>query len=159
VGVLIEKYNLDDPIISDEIGLFTNQELGELYKDLINKGNQSLQSALEVGATIEDLDIYDLEKAMEETSNEDIVKVYTNLRNGSENHMRAFVKQLESNGGTYEAQYISSERLMEILSGENKNKAKHNQPQNNNMDDKQNYLNEVRVKSVDLEEPSFFTRV
>ncbi|MEO2154237.1 MAG: DUF2202 domain-containing protein [Nanoarchaeota archaeon] len=64
VKVLIEKYNLEDPVeeTGDEIGKFENPELEKLYNELVEKGSQSIKDALEVGATIEDLDIYDLEK-------------------------------------------------------------------------------------------------
>ena len=125
VKVLLDKYNLTDPITNDSIGVFTDENLQKLYNDLVAQGSDSLVDALRVGATIEDVDIYDLENAMSETENADIIEVYTKLRNGSENHMRAFHRELQANGVGYEAQYISSDRLEEILAGENKNKMAH----------------------------------
>ncbi len=123
VKVLLDKYNLNDPIVNDIRGEFTDETLQNLYNDLIAQGNKSPLDALKVGATIEDVDIYDLENAMAETENADIINIYTKLRNASENHMRAFYKQIQANGSDYEAQYITDDRLEEILSAENRNHA------------------------------------
>jgi hypothetical protein len=68
-----------------------------------------------VGATIEDLDIHDLDQALAATDNDDFRIVYRNLQEGSRNHMRAFVGQLEVLGETYVAQYIGAAALAEIL--------------------------------------------
>ncbi|MCK4796297.1 MAG: DUF2202 domain-containing protein, partial [Spirochaetes bacterium] len=38
-----------------------------------------------------------------------------NLEKGSENHIRSFVRQIEINGSSYEAQFITAEELAEIL--------------------------------------------
>jgi len=70
---------------------------------------------LGVGATIEDLDIYDLNKALASTDNDDLKTVYQNLLQGSQNHIQAFVGRLEAIGESYEAQYISAAELTEIL--------------------------------------------
>ncbi|MBW2982153.1 DUF2202 domain-containing protein [Candidatus Woesearchaeota archaeon] len=118
VKALLEAYGIEDPVVSDERGVFTNSELGVLYNSLIEKGKNSLIDALIIGATIEDLDIKDLDDLLEMTDNEDITLVYENLRKGSRNHIRSFNRQIVNNGGTYEAQYISAEELELILSGE-----------------------------------------
>jgi hypothetical protein len=114
----LEKYGIDDPVKNDEVGVFTNVELKKLYDELIAKGETSLLDAFIVGATIEDVDIFDLNERIAETDNDDIKCVFNNLKRGSENHMRGFVRQIKRNGGTYEAQYISQEELDEILSVE-----------------------------------------
>jgi len=93
---LIEAYDLDDPVDDSPVGTFANQELQDLYDDLIKQGSVDLAAALEVGAVIEEVDILDLEDYLEKTSNPDIIQVYENLLRGSENHLRAFVSQLES---------------------------------------------------------------
>ncbi len=113
--VLMERYNLDDPIKTDTIGVFTNPELQSLYTALVAQGSESLSAALSVGATIEDLDIYDLERLIADTDNDDLKIVYQNLLKGSRNHMRSFYMQLSRNGVDYEAQYISDEGLSLIL--------------------------------------------
>ena len=111
----LEKYGITDPVQNYEVGVFTNPDLRKLFEDLTSRGEKSLLDAFIVGATIEDLDIYDLNEAISETDNEDIKCVYNNLKQGSENHMRSFVRQIEMSGGTYEAQFISQEELNEIL--------------------------------------------
>ncbi|MBC8186146.1 DUF2202 domain-containing protein [candidate division KSB1 bacterium] len=118
VKQLLDKYEIEDPVQNDEVGVFTNVELKQLYDNLIAKGETSLLDAFIVGATIEDVDIFDLNERIEVTDNDDIKCVFNNLKQGSEKHMRSFVRQIERNGGTYEAQYISQEELDEILSVE-----------------------------------------
>ena len=115
MGILLERYNLDDPIKSDAIGVFTNPEMQKLYDTLVAQGSESFNAALTVGATIEDLDIYDLERLIADTDNDDIKIVYQNLLKGSRNHMRAFDMQLSRNGVDYQAQYMSNESLSLIL--------------------------------------------
>jgi hypothetical protein len=115
VLTLLETYNIDDPIQNDALGVFTNPELAALYEQLIDKGSSSLTNAFTVGAIIEDLDIKDLRVLLSETENEDIIRVYENLEKGSENHMRAFIRQLERNGSSYNAQFITDLELAEIL--------------------------------------------
>ncbi len=119
VKELLDRYEIEDPVKSDKIGQFTNKELQTLYNELIQKGDKSLVDALEVGATIEDLDIFDLDKLLEKTNNEDIIFVYENLRNGSYNHMKAFTRVLEMNGGQYKPQFITEEEYEKIIDTKN----------------------------------------
>jgi rubrerythrin len=86
---------------------------------LVAQGSKSEVDALKVGATIEDLDIKDLTEEINRTNNPDIKRVYENLRNGSYNHMRAFVKALSRYGETYTPQYISQEEFEQIISSSN----------------------------------------
>ncbi len=117
---LLDRYGIPDPITNDSIGFFQDPNLTALYQTLVEQGNRSLLDALIVGATIEDLDIYDLDEALENIAvNSDVIRVYTHLVHGSENHMRAFYGQIVRNGGSYSPQYISQERFDEIISGSN----------------------------------------
>ena len=116
VLVLIEKYGLEDPA-SKEIGIFNNKALQELYDDLISQGKKSLEDALRVGATIEDVDIRDLDEAIAGTNKSDIIEMYERLNCGSRNHMRAFSGQLESRDEAYSPQFISVEQYNEIING------------------------------------------
>jgi hypothetical protein len=116
VKYLLEKYNISDPVESEEVGKFSNPKFEELYNSLVEKGSQSAVDALIVGATIEDLDIADLENWINKTDNEDIKLVYENLMKGSRNHMRAFVGMLNNYGANYTPQYISNEEYEQILS-------------------------------------------
>jgi len=114
IGKLINKYNLTDPY-QDEVGVFTNPELQQLFHELVAAGSTSLIDAYKVGATIEDLDIYDLLTALEAIDNLDMRVVYQNLMKGSRNHLRSFYRLLSENGVTYVAQYISPELLEKIV--------------------------------------------
>lgn len=93
---LIQIYGLDDPVVDNTIGQFTNPVLGELYVTLLTSGEVSLQEALNVGITIEELDIEDLNNALAVTSVRNIQRVFMNLLNGSYNHLAAFEACLET---------------------------------------------------------------
>lgn len=119
LGQLLERYGLEDPITSGERGQFSSKQMQKLYDQLVAQGSQNEVAALKVGATIEDLDIFDLEKALAEgVDNQDIAMVYANLAKGSRNHMRAFTSQLEARGESYEAQYIAQADLETIASSD-----------------------------------------
>ena len=115
IKLLLDRYKLPDPAANNPVGVFQNAGLQTLYGDLIRQGESSLKSATRVGAIIEDLDIRDLEKAAEATDNSDLKLVYQNLRQASENHMRAFVRQLAAEGESYTPQYISPASFSEIV--------------------------------------------
>lgn len=110
VKALLDSYGLEDPVNIDEVGVFTDPVLQELYNQLVLQGNQSLSEALKVGATIEEIDILDLEERLVQTDKTDIQRVYENLLNGSSNHLRAFVSTLKrQTGEVYSPQYMSQE--------------------------------------------------
>jgi hypothetical protein len=116
IGKMLTKYEMEDPIRDNTVGVFTNHELSELYEQLVSKGKTSLLDALIVGATIEDLDIADLISGLEITDDLDVKTVYQNLMKGSRNHLRAFVNQIGINGGEYSPSYISDDVFDAILS-------------------------------------------
>jgi hypothetical protein len=115
VKVLLTRYGIADPITNDTVGVFSSKAMQDLYNTLTTKGKASLVDALIVGATIEDLDIRDLETLKKETAKEDILVTYDNLQKGSRNHMRAFVKNIQTNGGSYTPQYISQSEYNSII--------------------------------------------
>jgi hypothetical protein len=115
VKVLLIRYGISDPVVDDTVGVFSSKTMQDLYNTLTIKGKASLTGALIVGATIEDLDIRDLETLKKETTKEDILITYNNLQKGSRNHMRAFVKNIESKGGSYTPQYISQSEYNSII--------------------------------------------
>ena len=112
---ILNMYELADPVTNNNVGVFTNRDLQSLYNDLIAKSESSLASALEVGATIEDLDINDIKTFRSHTTNEDFLNLYDKLTCGSRNHLRSFVKQ----SGTYNSSYISQSEYNSILSSSN----------------------------------------
>jgi hypothetical protein len=114
VNKLLNKYNITNTA-STVPGIFKDAHLQELYNSLIASGNQSLLNAFIVGATIEDVDIYDLENYMEETQNADIISVFEFLNCGSRNHLRSFMGQITLQNSSYVPQFITEDRFDEIL--------------------------------------------
>jgi len=119
VKYLIDRYQLTDPAAAHEIGLFTNTDIQALHDALLHKGKLSGTDALKVGATIEDVDIYDLQNLLTNgIDNQDISCAFQNLMKGSRNHMRAFVKVLSYGGTTYTPQYLTQEEFDYIISSD-----------------------------------------
>lgn len=117
VRTLIVKYNLVDPAAGHVTGVFTNSDLQVLYNNLTTLGATSLLNGLTVSATIEDLDIYDIQQYQMVVDNRDIMLVLNHLKNGSKNHMRAFYANIVFLGGTYVPQYITQEEFNAIIGG------------------------------------------
>jgi hypothetical protein len=118
MGMLIDKYDLTDPVGSDVPGIFSNTELRKLYNELAVLGSSDLLSALKAGAAVEELDIADLDRLLEETDKTDIRIVYLNLEKGSRNHLRSFYSQIVGRGGGYFPEYISGEYFETIVTSE-----------------------------------------
>ena len=112
---MLEKYRLPDPVVDDTTGVFVDPELAALYEDLVAAGSQSSLQALYVGAAIEEIDMIDLQHAIDETDNADIQRLYENLMSGSKNHLRAYVGQIENLGIVYEAQYLPQDEVDSIV--------------------------------------------
>jgi hypothetical protein len=111
---LLDKYGLADP--AGEIGVFSNPELQDLYDLLIYNGSVSLDAGLLVGGLIEEVDIEDLQATIADTTKADLQRVYGNLMDGSENHLRAFAGAIENlTDRPYQAQYLTQEEVDAIL--------------------------------------------
>ena len=93
------------------------RQLQDLYNQLVIKGNSSLSNAFQVGATIEDLDIFDLTQAMILVDNQDISLVYSMLTKGSRNHLRSFYRNILNVGGSYTPIYITQEEFETVIQG------------------------------------------
>lgn len=120
VKSLLSAHHVVDPVTNDTRGVFQNAELAKLYTELVARGSASMVEAYKVGAYIEDLDIADLEKEIASVTHEDIRVVYEHLQSGSENHMRAFNRNIEiATGETYTPSFISKDALEIILDSEN----------------------------------------
>ena len=93
VGNLIARYRLTDATPA-EAGKFTYPELQALYDELIVLGSKSLEDALAVGVLIEQTDIADLKEALKTMREKPIRNVFSNLLDGSYNHLAAFPRAL-----------------------------------------------------------------
>ena len=113
---LLKKYALPYSIL--EAGTFQNADLQAAYDSLVAQGEVNLVGALTSGATIEDLDIFDLENWMDQIENDEILNVFSKLQCGSRNHLRAFTNSLDMEGETYTPQFISHMEYEEILNSD-----------------------------------------
>lgn len=138
----LESYSIPDPNpdannLPDSIGVFTGTEYGwyftEKFNELVAWGSKSLLDALYVGAFIEELDMIDIvycpkvivqtdngidegECGLTYTDEPQLQTMYTHLVDGSKDHLRAYVKNIETIiPGTYEAQLLSQEEVDAIL--------------------------------------------
>lgn len=118
VLTLLQKYGIEDPAANKLPGEFSNPDLQQLYNDLIQQADASLMAALQVGATIEDMDISDIKLFYANTTLPDLISVYDALTCGSRNHLRSFMSQIESAGGMYTPQYINQTEFDAIVNSE-----------------------------------------
>jgi hypothetical protein len=119
VEELLDKYGIEDPAADHTRGSFQNPEIQLLYNQLVERGRESFDEAIRVGLDIEDMDIADLEKALDrEVNNEDVVFVYTNLLRGSGNHLNAFWFHAGRNSVEWEPTHISKEKFDEIINSD-----------------------------------------
>lgn len=139
----LAQYNITDPNpdannLPSSIGIYTGAVYGpyftEKFSTLTSLGMQSELHALYVGALIEELDMHDIvqcpkiivatDSIIEEggcglnyTNEKPLINSYNSLIDGSENHLRSYVGQIEAviGVGNYEAQYLTQEQVDAIL--------------------------------------------
>jgi hypothetical protein len=104
---LLVALDLPDPVVDDTVGVFVNPQLAGLYVELVATGRRTEVASLEVGATIEDLDLRDLNLMAARTTDAGVLATYEALACGSRNHLRSFSSQLGSRGVTYAPHYLS----------------------------------------------------
>ncbi|MDP5104807.1 MAG: DUF2202 domain-containing protein [Polaribacter sp.] len=112
---LLDKYGVEYNILP--MGQFSNEKLQNLYNQFVLDGQLNTANALQIGATIEDLDIVDLEEYITATSNQSIIDVYENLQCGSRNHLRSFVSALTNSDTTYTPQFLTQIDYNIIING------------------------------------------
>ncbi len=114
VGALLDAYGVDDPTDGLAAGEFANSDLQDLYDTLLAQGLESSTQALNAAALVEETDINDLRDRA--TTNEAITYVFASLERGSENHLSAFVMNLDRAGVDYDAQVLDSGEVADITS-------------------------------------------
>ena len=95
VANVLRHYNIPLPVRSNVVGKFNNQELQNLYNELITKGKKSIKDAIEVGIMVEVTDIEDLDKYLKYASSPDVIALFKFLRAGSYNHYNVFNRALK----------------------------------------------------------------
>lgn len=114
---LIDKFQLQDPVAktNDKAGIFENKALQKMYDELTSSGSANIEAAFRAGAKVEEADIKDLREAIALTSNNDIKSTYEYLVQASENHLRAFVRNLNRLGIVYEPIVLSKDDYSKII--------------------------------------------
>ena len=113
---LLRSYRLPDPAADNPVGEFTDPLLQGLFDNLIAKGMLNSVEGLKVGGLIEEVDMRDIQAAIDRSTQADIDAVYANLMCGSRNHLRAFAGALEGLTGTpYAAQFLDAATVNAIL--------------------------------------------
>ncbi len=115
VTFLIDRYGLASAE-NTPAGVFDHPELQDLYDRLVEDGLKSPEDALRAAALVEETDIVDLRDALARTDKADIRYVYENLMRGSENHLRAFVRNLEVQGESYTPMVLTLDEYSDIIS-------------------------------------------
>ena len=115
VMLLLDDRNIEYNLLPE--GEFADTNLQTYYNAFCAKGLLGLNEALHIGATIEDLDIYDLQHFVNESDDTVMIDTYLKLICGSGNHLRAFSSNLSANGISYEAQFLSQAEVDSILAG------------------------------------------
>lgn len=116
VKTILDQYSIADPAASNDMGVFSDTTLQDLYNTLAQQGLVSVGDALKVGAIIEEVDILDLEERIAATDKADIIQVYDSLLRGSRNHLRSFVQTLKAQTGeTYTPQYLKTADYENII--------------------------------------------
>lgn len=113
---LLDIYNLPDPAIGLLPGQFSDPVLQTLYDDLTSRGTLGLSDAFKVAASIEEIDILDLQTRLDGDLPADIRQVYENLLSGSYNHLFAFTSILErQTGEIYTPEYMDPDAYQEAI--------------------------------------------
>lgn len=139
VADMLAKYGVPDPVTNDNVGVFTGEAYGRYFTDkyalLVELGSVTELDALYAGAFIEELDILDINQCPKVivaadngindvsecgkiyTDKPDLQRLYGYLLEGSGNHLRAYVHNIEQQigAGGYQAQVLSQEQVDSIL--------------------------------------------
>jgi len=113
VRSLLDTYGLDDPTDGMAAGEFVDPALQDLYDTLLDMGLASRVDALNAAGLVEETDIMDLRSRASDSAAID--QVFSQLESGSENHLNAFVKNLDRLGVDYDAQVLDDADVAEIL--------------------------------------------
>ncbi|OPY49832.1 MAG: DOMON domain protein [Methanosaeta sp. PtaU1.Bin112] len=111
---IIDEYGLAIPG-KDEQGVFENQTLQKIHDELLARGLQSHEEALQVAATFEEISIMDLKKELDSSQVEDAKTMYQGLLAGSRKHLRSYVSDLEDLNIKYDPQYLDRDEFEGIV--------------------------------------------
>lgn len=96
IGSMLDKYDLPDPAADMPAGEYVVPAIQDLYDTWEAEGLESLEDALQVGIDLETRDIDDLEALIAKDQPADLEQVYSNLCDGSYDHLDAFTDAAEA---------------------------------------------------------------
>lgn len=94
IRTVLARYAITDPTAGAAAGRFTDPAVQASYDDLLAKGVVGERAALEVGRTVEQADIAQLQAAVQGLTAPDVQQVYEHLLAASEQHQTAFENRL-----------------------------------------------------------------
>lgn len=95
---------------------FVTKGLDEIYRDWLEEGRKSEADACRVGVRLEDHDIAELRAAAKNFAAH--AEALAGLEAASNNHLRAFHRNLTSRGGSYMVEALPQKDFEAILTGE-----------------------------------------
>lgn len=114
---LIRQLGLTDPLEGSysAAGDLNDIEMEKLYAKMVNAGKVSSVEALKESAKFEDMDISGLRELISASNDSCLKNVLGKLERASQNHLRAFVRNLNTRGIKYEPVYLSMEEYAKIV--------------------------------------------
>lgn len=95
---------------------FVTQELNRTFKKWLREGRSSELAACRVGVRLEEFDITDLRKAQKDSP--EYKQSFAALESASNNHLRAFHRNLANRGGDYTPESLPQKDFQSILSSD-----------------------------------------
>jgi hypothetical protein len=92
---------------------FVTKDLNKIFKKWLREGRSSELAACRVGVRLEEFDISDLRQAQEDSPK--YKKSFAALEAASNNHLRAFHRNLSSRGGTYAPESLPAKDFQIIV--------------------------------------------
>jgi hypothetical protein len=94
IRTLLTRYAITDPTADAAAGRFSDPAVQSSYNDLLAKGVVGERAALEVGRTVEQADIAQLQAGVQGLTAPDMQRVYEHLLTASTRHQTAFENRL-----------------------------------------------------------------
>lgn len=114
---VMNTYGIDNPVDGDKsaAGVFADENFAVMYSNMTAAGVRSVDAALQEAARFEDMDIAGLTELEKGTESVCMKQLYGKLKGASENHLRAFVRNLNRRGIEYAPVYLSKDSYNEIM--------------------------------------------
>jgi len=117
-SLLLNKYELTDPVQGLTSGEFSRPEMTKYYHDLVNQGSLSLDETYRMTGEIHETNITIIKNQLTNiTNNTDTRLFYKNLLAAKKNHFRIVVQSLEKSGIQYIPQVMSQDEYQKIMRG------------------------------------------